>query len=108
VNEAGLVAALREFAERIDALDAAPPGITRIDLRIGSASVALAPPVAHALAEALRAYRDPRDHGECDNCGGRRVDGNFRCADCGHLGGVFGQLVRERAARYPGPPPELR
>lgn len=67
----------------------------------------LSPGVARAFVEALRAYQDPRDRGSCDHCGGPRLDGNFVCADCGQPSGLFGQLLRERAARYEGPAGEL-
>jgi hypothetical protein len=110
VTEAELAAALREFVERIGALDPASPAgppAGQVEVRVGGAAVTLGPAVARALTDALRAYHDPRDRGRCGHCGGRRLDGNFQCADCGHLGGVFGQLVRERAARYAGPPRQL-
>jgi hypothetical protein len=102
-----VAAALREFAQRIGPLYPAsdrPPTA----VRVGGEAVVLPEPVVRALVEALRAYHDPNDRGSCDHCGGRRLDGNFLCADCGQPSGVFGQLVRERAARYPGPPPEIR
>jgi hypothetical protein len=67
----------------------------------------LSPGVARAFVEALRAYQDPRDRGTCDHCGGPRLDDNFVCADCGQPSGLFGQLLRERAARYEGPAGEL-
>ncbi|HEY0698019.1 MAG TPA: hypothetical protein VGD43_09440, partial [Micromonospora sp.] len=60
----------------------------------------LTTPVARALVEALRAYHDPRDQGRCDHCGGRRVDDNLLCLDCGQPNGLFGQLIAERAAQY--------
>jgi hypothetical protein len=104
-----VAAALREFVERIDALDPTADGrggveisVTRLD-----APLMLRPPVARALVEALRAYRDPRDRGTCDHCGGRRLDDNWLCADCGQPGGIFGEILRERAARDGGPPPAV-
>ena len=97
-------AALREFVERIDALDPSAP--VSVELRVGDEVFALKAPVARALVEALRSYHDPRDRGQCDHCGGRRLDGNFVCADCGQGSGVFGQLLMERAARF-SPTPEL-
>ncbi|WP_433084805.1 hypothetical protein ACQP1P_08715 [Dactylosporangium sp. CA-052675] len=97
--------ALREFNERIDVYDPAP-GPAVAEVRVGGQVIALRAPVAKALAEALRAYADPRDRGRCDHCGGPRLDDNFVCADCGRPSGVFGQLLAERAARYE-PPAEL-
>ncbi len=99
-----VAAALREFVERIDALD--PSAAGGVDLRVGGEAFSLSAPVARALVEALRSYHDPRDRGQCDHCGGRRLDDNFVCADCGQGSGVFGQLIMERAAQFT-PSPEL-
>jgi hypothetical protein len=101
-----LAAVLREFVERIDVFDTSP-GAPVAEVRVGERAVALRAPVVRALAEALRSYHDPRDRGTCDRCGGPRLDDNFVCADCGEPSGVFGQLLRERAARYEGPPAGL-
>lgn len=100
-----VLAAVRDFVARIDELDPAAPRQGELTLRLdGTESrVMLSVPVARALVEALRAYHDPRDHGECDYCGGRRLDHNFLCRDCGRPNGVFGQLVAERAANYTEP-----
>jgi hypothetical protein len=85
--------------------DDVPAGVQlRVD---GGAVVRFSPGVARAFVEALRAYQDPRDRGSCDHCGGARLDDNFVCADCGQPSGLFGQLLRERAARYEGPAGEL-
>jgi hypothetical protein len=97
-----LLAALRDFAARIDALDPAAPPLGDLEVRLGGQQVRLTlrAPVARALVDALRGYHDPRDLGRCDHCGGRRLDDNFLCRDCGRPNGLFGQLVAERAARY--------
>ena len=101
-----LAAALRQFAARIAALD--PPGsATVVEVTVDGTSVGLTGSAARALKEALLAYHDPRDRGACDHCGSRRLDDNFLCADCLQPSGVFGQLIRERAARYDGPPPAV-
>ena len=101
-----LYEALLGFVERIGPLyPSSPEG--EVEILVDGVPVVLSAPVARALAEAMRAYHDPNDSGLCDHCGGRRLDDNFLCADCGQPSGVFGQLVRERAARYAGPPPEL-
>jgi hypothetical protein len=102
-----LAVALRQFADRIAALD--PPGAFAADIEVtvGGVAVRLTQSGARALTEAMLAYHDPRDRGACDHCGSRRLDDNFMCADCMQPSGVFGQLLRERAARYEGPPPEL-
>jgi hypothetical protein len=93
------------FVERIGALY--PSSDRSVEIHVDGVPVVLSAAVGRALVEAMRAYHDPNDRGTCDHCGGRRLDHNFLCADCGHPSGVFGQLVRERAARYAGPPPEL-
>lgn len=99
-----VAAALRQFVERIEVFDSSPvSGRAGVVVDVGGASVVLSASVAKALVEALRAYQDPRDRGACDQCGGPRLDDNFVCADCGQPSGVFGQLLRERAARYEGP-----
>jgi hypothetical protein len=97
-----VLTALREFVARIDALDPGATPRSEFTARFGGdeARLTITPPVARALVEALNAYRDPRDQGPCDHCGGRRIDDNFMCLDCGQLNGLFGQLIAERAARY--------
>ncbi|MET7426265.1 hypothetical protein [Dactylosporangium sp. NPDC005555] len=104
-----VAAAVEEFARRVGVFD--PPGgdgAGGVELRVGGgAPVSLSPGSARAFIEALRAYQDPRDRGTCDHCGGPRLDDNFVCADCGQPSGLFGQLLRERAARFEGPPGEL-
>ncbi|MEV6928544.1 hypothetical protein AB0M46_29210 [Dactylosporangium sp. NPDC051485] len=97
-----VAAALREFAGRIDIFDPLP-GAHVAEVRVGDQTVPLRAPVVRALAEALRAYQDPRDRGTCDHCGGPRLDDNFVCADCGRSSGVFGRLLQERASRFEAP-----
>jgi hypothetical protein len=98
--------ALREFVERIEVFDRTSAA-GAVEIQVGDHALSMRVPVAKALVEALRAYHDPRDRGTCDHCGGPRLDDNFVCADCGQPSGVFGQLLRERAARYEGPLGEL-
>jgi hypothetical protein len=102
VQAAEVLAALRDFTARIDELDPAGPLLGEVDVRLGGRSLRLPlrVPVAQALVAALRDYHDPRDQGDCDHCGGRRIDANFVCRDCGRPNGVFGQLVAERAALF--------
>lgn len=99
-----LEAALRQFAARIAELD--PPGSAAVaELTVdGTRSISLTASAARALREAVLSYHDPRDRGACDHCGGRRLDDNFVCADCRQPSGVFGQMIRERAAGYTAPP----
>ncbi|GAB3873299.1 hypothetical protein ACFPIJ_01240 [Dactylosporangium cerinum] len=114
-----VTAALEAFARRIGVFDPGSGSIGGVDggvdggadgveVRVdGGAAVWLSPGVARAFVEALLAYQDPRDRGSCDHCGGPRLDDNFMCADCGQPSGLFGQLLRERAARYEGPAGEV-
>jgi hypothetical protein len=106
-----VLAAVRDFVGRVDEFDPQAPRQAELTVRIEGHRPAgqelrltLRAPVARALVEALRAYQDPRDRGDCDHCGGRRLDDNFLCQDCGRPNGVFGQLLAEAAARYTEPP----
>lgn len=101
-----LAAALRGFAARVAELD---PHLepAAVVVRVGEESIPLTASAVSALAGLLDGYQDPRANGDCDGCGGRRVDRNFICLDCGHANGVFGQLIREHSSRWPGDPDEL-
>jgi rubredoxin len=96
--------AVEEFVRRIDAFDPGAPAWGEISVRRGDEELRLTvrQPVADALVRALQAYHDPRDRGACDRCGGRRIDDNFLCRDCGHGNGLFGQMIMERVARHQG------
>jgi hypothetical protein len=100
-----VLTALREFTARIDALDPGAKPCGDIEVRLGGETLRLTlrEPVAMALVEALRNYHDPRDLGQCDYCGGPRLNENFLCLDCGRPNGLFGQMIAERAARYTEP-----
>jgi hypothetical protein len=95
-----VLAALKDFVARIDALDpvAAKQELV-LELNGRQARLEVSAPVAKALAEALGMYHDPRDLGRCDYCGGP-LDANYMCRGCGQANGVFGQLLMERAARH--------
>lgn len=101
-----LSSSLRDFAERIARLDPpdAPPAA---QITVDGETVTLTKAAAAALCRVLDGYADPRDHGECEACGGGRIDANFICRECGHANGVFGQLLRERSAGYAGDPAPL-
>ncbi|WP_305783931.1 hypothetical protein [Symbioplanes lichenis] len=92
--------ALRDFVTRIDALDpaAASAGELTVDLAGRGERLVLREPVAAALVAALAAYQDPRDHGVCAHCGGL-LDGNFACASCGVVNGIFGQALTDVVMR---------
>ena len=93
--------ALDQFVARIDVFE--PDAPIRTVLDVGGRRLTLREPVVRALAEALRAYHDPRDNGRCDHCGGARMDAGLQCRDCGRTSGVFGQLIAERLADYTEP-----
>jgi ribosomal protein S14 len=99
-----LIRAVRDFVERIGALDVGPeqPTAAQIEVRQADArtTFSFSARLADAFAAALRAYHDPRDQGRCEHCGGSRLDDNLICVDCGRAHGIFGQLLMERAARY--------
>jgi hypothetical protein len=97
-----VLAALRDFNARIDALDpeASPWGEIVVQAGDQWLRLPLRVPVAVALVGALRDYHDPRYQGRCDHCGGLRLDDNFVCRDCGRPNGLFGQLVAERLRGY--------
>jgi len=86
---------LRQFAERIDRLDPDAPVLGELELgwRGATDRLTIRPAVARALAEALAAYRDPRDYGTCAHCRTGVLDSNFLCRDCGIVNGLFGQAL---------------
>jgi hypothetical protein len=94
--------ALRDFAERVSPYDPDPTAARgTVELRWGHAAerITLTPHLARALQEALSRYRDPADRGRCAGCGGRRLDDNLHCRDCGRLHGVLGAVIADRAER---------
>jgi hypothetical protein len=97
------IGAMREFVERVSQFDPHPQVGTAVtvDFRLGaqSATFELTEYTGRALCEALHRYYDPADVGPCDRCGRRRLDQNLRCLDCGHVNGVFGQVLLEHAER---------
>ena len=86
---------LHEFITRIDQFDPDAPALGDLELgwRGATARVPIRPPVARALAEALIAYHDPRDHGSCAHCRTGQLDENFVCRSCGIVNGVFGRTL---------------
>ncbi|MEV6632796.1 hypothetical protein AB0M54_18810 [Actinoplanes sp. NPDC051470] len=86
---------LQEFVNRIDQFDPDAPelGALEIGWRGATERLTIRPPVAHALAEALAAYHDPRDNGACAHCATGRLDSNLMCRSCGIVHGVFGQTL---------------
>ncbi len=98
-----LPAAMTEFVDRVEQFDPAPDAspVVTVELRLAgeSTSYALGDHTARALYEALCRYYDPADVGPCDRCGKRRLDANLQCRDCGHVNGVFGQVLLEHAEK---------
>ena len=58
-----------------------------------------APALVDVAQRALASYRDPEDRGSCVECGGRHLDENLHCRDCGRLHGILGQVIADHAAR---------
>ncbi|GIG89791.1 hypothetical protein [Plantactinospora endophytica] len=106
------VAVLRDFVARVAPYDpepqAEPVGTVEVRSAGDAGTIPLTPHLARALAEALAGYRDRADRGTCASCGGRRLDENLHCLDCGRLHGVLGQVIAHQAEqvrlRYPTGP----
>ncbi|MBF9128273.1 hypothetical protein I0C86_04575 [Plantactinospora sp. S1510] len=96
-------AALRDFVARVSPYDPEPAAgpVGSVDVRTGDGveTILVTPHLARALAEALAGYRDRADRGTCASCGGRRLDENLHCADCGRLHGVLGEVIASQAER---------
>ncbi|MFD1319975.1 hypothetical protein [Micromonospora sonneratiae] len=94
---------LRDFFERVSPYDpdpdAAPVGTVEVRSGFDSGAFPLTSHLARALGEALAGYRDPTDRGSCAGCGGRRLDENLHCQDCGRLHGVLGAVMADHAER---------
>ncbi|MFY1673429.1 hypothetical protein ACN27G_26265 [Plantactinospora sp. WMMB334] len=98
-----LLAVLRDFAARVAPYDPEPEAgaVGSLDVRFDgkTVTVPLTPYLAGAVAEALAGHRDRSDRGSCAGCGGRRLDENLHCPDCGRLHGVLGQVLAHQAER---------
>ncbi|WP_373317912.1 hypothetical protein [Virgisporangium aliadipatigenens] len=95
------------FSRKIGIYEPQAETAVRIAVDGESEPVPLSADVARALIKALDGYQDDRDRGDCEHCGGGRVDENFLCRDCGRPNGVFGAMLAERASRYEGDPAAL-
>jgi hypothetical protein len=102
-------AVLAEFIGAVSpydpAPDADPVAVVGVRTALGEATFAVGDHVIRALCRALAAYRDPEDRGDCVSCGGRHLDENLHCRDCGRLHGILGQVIAEHAARIAATPP---
>jgi hypothetical protein len=97
--------ALEAFTRRIGVYE--PQADPAVRIAVDGEEIALSTDVARALIKALAGYHDDRDRGDCEHCGGGRLDDNFLCRDCGRPNGVFGAMLAERASRYEGDPAAL-
>lgn len=94
------------IAEFIDAVspynpnpDAAPVAVVGVRTALGEDVFTMSDHVIRAMCRALASYRDPEDRGKCVECGGRHIDENLHCRDCGRLHGILGQVIAEHARR---------
>jgi hypothetical protein len=94
------------LAEFIDAVapydprpDAEPVALIGVKTKLGEAVFPMSDHVIRAMCRALAGYRDPEDRGACVECGGRHLDENLHCRDCGRLHGILGQVIAEHARR---------
>jgi hypothetical protein len=96
-------AVVAEFIDAVSPYDpepqAPPVAIVGVRTALGEGVFPLSDHVIRAMCKALVAYRDPEDRGSCAGCGGRHLDENLHCRDCGRLHGVLGQVIAEHAAR---------
>jgi len=94
------------FAEFIDRVapydptpDAMPVAVVGMRTALGEATFAMTDHVLRAMCRAVVSYRDPEDRGSCNGCGGRHLDENLHCEDCGRLHGILGEVIARHARR---------
>jgi hypothetical protein len=96
-------AVIAEFIDRVSPYNPHPdvPPVAVVGLRtaLGEDVFTLSEHVIRAMCRALESYRDPLDRGDCSNCGGRHLDENLHCRDCGQLHGILGQVIAAHARR---------
>lgn len=96
-------AVIAEFIEAVAPYDpqpdASPVALVGIRTALGDETFAMSDHVIRAMCKALESYRDPEDRGECVDCGGRHLDENLHCRDCGRLHGILGQVIADHARR---------
>ena len=96
-------AVVTDFVDRVvpydPASDSQPVAVLGVRTALGEATFAMSDHVVRALCRALEAYRDPEDRGTCIRCGGRRLDENLHCRDCGRLHGILGEVIADHARR---------
>jgi hypothetical protein len=96
-------AVVAEFIDAVSPYDpnpeASPVALVGLRTGLGEGVFTMSDHVVRAMCRALVAYRDPEDRGTCVECGGRHLDENLHCRDCGRLHGILGQVIVEHAAR---------
>lgn len=97
------LAVVADFVDRVAPYDPAsggpPVAVVGVRTAGGAATFTLTDHVVRALCRALSVYRDPQDRGRCAGCGGRRIDENLHCRDCGRLHGILGEVIAHQARR---------
>ena len=97
-------AVIAEFIDRVSPYnprpDVAPVAVIGVRTALGEDVFTLSDHVIRAMCRALESYRDPLDRGRCTNCGGRHLDENLHCRDCGQMHGILGQVIAEHARRF--------
>ncbi|MBM2619074.1 hypothetical protein JIG36_26300 [Actinoplanes sp. LDG1-06] len=79
--------------------EADPVAMVGVRTALGEAVFPVSDHVIRAMCKALAAYRDPEDRGTCVECGGRHLDENLHCQECGRLHGILGQVIAQHARR---------
>jgi hypothetical protein len=96
-------AVVAEFIDAVSPYDpdpnARPVAIVGVRTVLGEGVFPVSDHVVRAMCRALASYRDPEDRGTCVDCGGRHLDENLHCRDCGRLHGILGLVIAEHAAR---------
>ncbi|MBL7257155.1 hypothetical protein [Paractinoplanes lichenicola] len=82
--------------------EAAPVAMVGVRTAMGEGVFPVSDHVIRAMCKALAAYRDPEDRGTCVECGGRHLDENLHCRECGRLHGILGEVIAQHARRVAG------
>ena len=97
------VAVIAEFIDAVSPYDpqpqADPVALLGVRTALGEAVFPMSDHVIRAMCRSLASYHDPEDRGTCVECGGRHLDENLHCRDCGRLHGILGQVIAEHAKR---------
>jgi hypothetical protein len=100
IDPAAVVAAFIDAVAPYDPHpEAMPVAMVGVRTALGEGTFAVSDHVIRAMCKALAAYRDPEDRGACAGCGGRHLDENLHCRDCGRLHGILGEVIAQHARR---------